>query len=336
MFSLKLALPPTLLVLAACSDTTNPTQPDVGGAPAPASFALALASNTWTAKAPPPYDQFIHGYDLGIVPNAERSIVYAFGGTSSDEGGTGLSVKAYKPATNAWSGRLSRVFVFNSNGVGKIGSRLYFSGGYDRSSGMTEATRALWAYDYSNDRMIRRANLPIFSAEGVTGVINGKLYVLPGVCSGDVYPNPGYCAVEETRRFYRYDPATNAWVTRPQAPHFHQQGAAGVIDGKLYVAGGSSTALDVYDPATNSWRTRASIPLGGAAKGAVIGGRFYVVVGHFNGTTPDHRLYSYNPTTNEWRARAAPSFFGSVTRVELDGRFHLFMASGNKSALYTP
>jgi hypothetical protein len=271
--SLKLALPPTLLlVLVACSETTNPTQPDVAGTPA---FAVAAASNTWTAKAPPPYDQFIHGYDLGMAPNsAGRSIVYTFGGTSSDEGGTGLSVQAYKVATNAWSGRLSRVFVFNSNGVGKIGSRLYFSGGYDRGAGGTEATNALWAYDYSNDRMIRRANLPIFSAEGVSGVINGRLYVLPGVCSGDVYPNPGYCAVEETRRFYRYDPATNAWVTRPQAPHFHRNGAAGVIDGKLYVTGGSSTALDVYDPATNSWRTRASIPLGGPANGAVIGGRF--------------------------------------------------------------
>jgi N-acetylneuraminic acid mutarotase len=190
--------------------------------------------------------------------------------------------------------------------------------------------------------MIRKANLPIFSAEGVSGVINGKLYVLPGACNGNGYPNPGYCAVEETRRFYRYDPATNGWVTRPQAPHFHRRGAAGVIDGKLYVVGGFGSSfapvadLDVYDPATKTWRSRASIPLGGAASGAVIGGRFYVVVQHFNGSTPDHHLYSYNPTTNEWRPRAAPSFFGSATRVELDGRFHLFMATRNKSALYTP
>jgi hypothetical protein len=68
----------------------------------------------------------------------------------------------------------------------------------------------------------------------------------------------------------------------------------------------------------------------------VIGGRFYVVVSHFNGSTPDHRLYSYNPATNAWTARAAPSFSGSFTRVELDGRSYLFMAAGNKSALYTP
>ena len=339
-FPARAALLPTLLVLIACSETSNPTQPDATGAPA---FAVAAASNTWTAKAPPPYDQFIFGYDLGMAPNSSgRSIVYAFGGTSSDEGGTGLNVKAYKLATNAWSGRLSRVFVFSSNGVGKIGNRLYFSGGYNGSEPLA-VSNALWAYDYSNDRMIQRANLPIFSAEGVTGVINDKLYVLPGVCGGNGYPNPGYCAVDDTRRFYRYDPATNAWVTRPQAPHFHRNGAAGVINGKLYVAGGFEnsgntpmTALDVYDPGTKTWRTRASIPLGGAANGAVINGRFYVVVSHFNGSTPDHRLYSYNPATNAWTARAGPSFSGSVTRVELDGRSYLFMAAGNKSALYTP
>jgi hypothetical protein len=336
----RAALLPTLLVLIACSETSNPTQPDATGASA---FAVAAASNTWTAKAPPPYDQFIFGYELGMAPNSSgRSIVYAFGGTSSDEGGTGLSVKAYKLATNAWSSRVSQVGVWNSNGVGKIGNRLYFSGGYNGSE-PGAASRALWAYDYSNDRMIQRANLPIVSAEGVTGVISGKLYVLPGACSGNGYPNPGYCAVEDTRRFYRYDPATNAWVTRPQAPHFHRNGAAGVIDGKLYVAGGFEnsgntpvTALDVYDPGTKTWRTRASLPLGGAANGAVINGRFYVVVSHFNGSTPDHRLYSYNPATNAWTARAAPSFSGSVTRVELDGRSYLFMAAGNKSALYTP
>jgi hypothetical protein len=333
-FSARAALPPAILVLIACSETSNPTQPDATGAPA---FAVAAASNTWTAKAPPPFDQFIGGYDLGMAPNsAGRSIVYTFGGTSGDEGGTGLSVNAYKLATNAWSPRSSRVFVFSSNGVGKIGKRLYFSGGYVENAAAADASRQLWAYDYSNDRMIQRANLPIFSAEGVTGVINDKLYVLPGACNGNGYPNPGYCAVEETRRFYRYDPATNAWVTRPSAPHFHRGGAAGVINGKLYVTGGSSTALDIYDPGTKTWRTRASIPLGGHASGGVIGGRFYVVVQHFNGSTPDHRLYSYNPTTNEWKARAAPSFFGSATRVELDGRSYLFMATGNKSALYTP
>jgi N-acetylneuraminic acid mutarotase len=152
-----------------------------------------------------------------MAPNsAGQSIVYTFGGTSSDEGGTGLAVRAYNVATDSWTGRSSRVFVYSSNGVGKIGSKLYFSGGYNDHEG--SLSRQLWAYDYSSDRMIAKANLPISSAEGVTGVINGKLYVLPGACSGEGYPGAGYCAVESTRRFYRYDPTTNTWAEGEPRP----------------------------------------------------------------------------------------------------------------------
>jgi len=339
-----LALPLTMLALLACGETTTPTQPDMAGNPTPTALSLAAARNSWTPRAATPVGSDIFGYDLGMAPNsAGQSIVYTFGGTSDEEGGTGKSVKAYNVSTNTWTGKSARVGVFYSNGVSKIGSKLYFSGGYVTAGSLPDATNALWAYDYRNDRMIKKANLPIFSAEGVSGVINGKLYVLPGACNGNGYPNPGYCAVEETRRFYRYDPATNTWVSRRQAPHFHRFGAAAVLDGKLYVAGGvgqggsAVTALDVYDPATNSWRTLAPLPRGGKVYGAGLSGGLYVVVQGFNGTSPDHRLYAYNRATNRWTTKAAPNFFGSVTRVARDGGGSgLFMASRDKSALYTP
>ena len=117
-----------MLALAACGETTTPTQPDLTGNP-PAALALAAAHNTWTPKAAPPFDQYIYGYDLGMAPNpAGESIVYAFGGTSSDDGSTGGTVKAYNAATDTWTGRLSRALTFYSNGVFKIGSKLYISG----------------------------------------------------------------------------------------------------------------------------------------------------------------------------------------------------------------
>jgi N-acetylneuraminic acid mutarotase len=333
---LNLALPLIALALLACGETTTPTQPEMAGNPAPAAVSLAAAANSWTERAPTPYSDYIYGYDLGMAPNsAGQSIVYAFGGTSSDEGGTGMTVKAYNVATNTWTGKQAQSVVFYSNGVGKIGSKLYFSGGYVNAGNLPDASRQLWAYDYSSDRMIAKANLPIFSAEGVSGVIDGKLYVLPGACNGNGYPSPGYCAEEQTRRFYRYDPVTNTWVTRRQAPHFHRHGAAAVLDGKFYVAGGSAefgftpvTALDVYDPATNTWRTLAPIPAGGSASGAALQGQFFVVVGG--------SAYAYNRVTNQWKARAAPQIFGSMARVTLDGLPHLIMADGSHTMMYTP
>jgi hypothetical protein len=336
------------LALLACGEATSPTQPATSG-PTPQSLE-ASAANSWSPRAATPFGIEFYGFDLGTAPNsAGQSIVYALGGTDG-EGGTGFSVQAYNVSTDSWTRRLSRVFVFNSNGVAKIGSRLYFSGGYDYGGGEPAASNRLWAYDYSQDRMIAKAGLPIFSAEGVSGVIDGKLYVLPGICSGDGYPNVGYCVEERTRRFYRYDPASNTWTSRRQAPHYHRQGAAAVIDGKLYVVGGFKdfqpvADLDVYDPATNTWSTRAPIPTAGAAIGAVLGGQFYVIVQQFSGASTYYLTYAYNRSTNQWKAKAAPSFDnslggfrgkGALTKVTLNGRAALFMAAADQSALYTP
>lgn len=127
---------PLLLVLAtaalaACGDTPDPTQPETSGDPATSLPTSALV-NSWAPKAPAPFTADIFGYNLGTAANAAgQSIVYTFGGTSSDENLIGLSVRAYNVATNTWSSRVTRVHVFSSNGVAKIGTKLYFSGGYN-------------------------------------------------------------------------------------------------------------------------------------------------------------------------------------------------------------
>jgi hypothetical protein len=328
----------TLLALAACSSETNLTQPGSDQAP-----SFALASNSWTTKAAPRLG--VYAASAAMAPNsAGQSIVYKFGGTNG-EGGTGWPVEAYNVATDTWTIQASRVGVFHSNGAEKIGTRIYFSGGSPVFETPSSYTNLVWAYDYSHDKMIQKASLPIVSGEGVSGVLNGKLYVLPGVCSGERYPQPGYCAEERTRRFYRYDPATNTWLARAASPHYHRSGAAGVLNGKLYVAAGFSNSsftkvanLDVYDPGTNSWTTRAPVPTGGRALGAVLGGRFYVITG--SGT------YAYNPATNSWTTRASPAQgHDELVTVMLNGAARLLAVGGshgpesdipNDTELYTP
>jgi N-acetylneuraminic acid mutarotase len=325
-----------LVALAACSSDDNLTQP--GTDPA-ASFSAA--GNTWALKAAPHIGVFASS--AGAAPNAAGEwFVYKFGGRDGS-GGTGWPVEAYNVATNTWTTKSARVGVFNSNGVAKIGTRLYFSGGSPEVASPSTYTNAALAYDYTNDQMIQLARLPIVSGEGVSGAIDGKLYVLPGVCSGEAYPNPGYCAEDRTRRFYRYDPGTDTWVSRTASPHYHRLGAAGVLGGKLYVAAGFSNFtkvanLDVYDPGTNSWKTLAPVPTGGGANGAVLGGRFYVVTA--GGT------YAYDPATNTWATRASPSeAHDEVVTVRLNGAARLMAVGGshgsesdvpNDSEMYTP
>ena len=326
------------LGLAACGENAAPTQPDVSADPL-TGVTLAAVRNTWTERAPAPFGPEFYGFELGTAPNAAgQTIVYALGGTDG-EGGSGFGVRTYNVATNTWAGRQSDVDPFHVNGVGKIGNKLYFVGGWTYGVGFKAPLKSMFAYDYTHDRMIRKADLPNFTAEGVSGVINGKLYVLPGLCSGDGPIAQGYCEEEPSKRFFRYDPGTNTWQALAPSPHFHRRGAAAVIGGQLYVVGGTQgpggndpvVALDVYDPASNTWRTRAHLPAGGITSGAALGNRFYVVV-----SGPVIRAYAYDPSTNKWTSRAAPDFFGPVVRVKLGGKSRLFTASGTRSALYTP
>jgi hypothetical protein len=339
-----------LLTLAACSESSGPTEPETGVNPAASASSVALASNTWAPRAAYPSSGAV-GLSLGVVPNAAgQSIVYSFGGTDG-EGSSGESIMAYNVATNTWTskGYEPRVYVFNTNGVGKIGSKLYFSGGHTYVGGYRSIEGRFWAYDPATNTLTQKAHPPKFTADGVTGVIDGKLFVLPGTCDTEFYPHPVYCEHQPFRRLFRYNPATNFWATKRSAPHYHTFGAGGVINGKFYVAGGIDdhrnqpvAALDRYDPATDTWKTLAPLPTAGRARGAVLQGKLFVVVSGPAGL----RAYAYNPATNTWTAKAAPRReHPAIVQVTLDGKPRLLAVGGvrydpgaipNDSELYTP
>lgn len=139
--------------------------------------------------------------------------------------------------------------------------------------------------------------MPRATARGVTGVIQGKLFVLAGNCL------EGSC-----RKFFRYDPLKNAWTTLPSPPHSHRNGAGVVVNSKFYVAGGGFspfTAFDVYDPATNAWRTLTPLPSARQfAVGAPVSSKIYVVGiegGDREGSvTADRSTFVYSPTARTW------------------------------------
>ena len=321
--------------MAACG-TEAPTQPSADATPPPSVSFLTLASNTWTPKAAYPV-QDVHGFSVGVVPNsAGQPILYAFGGTDGS-GGSGFWTLAYNAATNAWTRKNTTVDVRNSNGVVRIKGKLYFSGGYIVNESSVQAST--WAYDPRTDQLTRKADMPKYTADGVSGMINDRMYVLPGICSTVGWPFAGYCDHEPFQRLFLYDPATNVWVSKKSAPHYHRGGAGGVINGKFYVVGGFNgfqpvAYLDVYDPAANSWKTLAPVPSAGRARGAVISGKLYVLCTGPDGT--QRRTYAYNPVTNTWATKAVPPSPGEVARVDLDGGPYLLSVSSVASGLYKP
>ena len=297
-----LALALGALLNASCDE--SPTQPDAA-ATAPAVASLLNPPGTWTIRAPTPDRIWRYWSAAEAVTDASKhSTVYVLGGrfnqAPSDPPAT--SILAYDVPTDQWATKASQFRGAATNGIGRVGHTLYISGGWNFSgdpSQWTDVSSRLFAYDVAHDRLTRKANMPRATAEGVTGVIDGKVYVLAGNCVGQPL----------CRNFYRYDPSTNVWTQLPSAPNSHRHGAGAAIGSKLYVAGGGASpyrAFDVYDAATNQWSSPGLLPPRRQfAVGTAVQGRFWVVgiAGGERDGDPyaDRNTVAYNRATNTWR-----------------------------------
>lgn len=341
------------VLLAACDDTRAPTEP-ARAEVAPAVAAVPTTPNTWAARASIDPNQFFFGFTAAGAKNtAGRWIVYTFGGATWD-GGADWRVRAYDLSADTWTTKQTHVpLSIQWNGVGLIGNIMYRTGGWTWDEVGAQYGNQLWAYDFAADRQVTLANLPRYTADGVTGVYHGKiLYVLPGTCAGEGWPFAGYCEHEPFHRLFRYDPATNKWGTRALSLYYHRGGAGAFVDNKFYVVGGQDASgayvntwrLEAYDPNTNRWAARASMPSGGTTlhdcmgarclMAAVLGQKLWVL-------TRDHRLLVYHPTTNRWTVKArlpAATIPQTMVRVAIGAQAYLFVVGAGQtpSQLYRP
>lgn len=353
-------LPLGLYVIGACGDNALPTQPKdfQQGTPAPqpslsSELSASATGNFWTLKAPfPAHPEALSrlGSSVASANNASgKPTLYVFGGV--DEVGHSWGNHAYDPESDRWAtSRGLPLGTAYTNGVGKIGNKLYIAGGMLDPYYNPRVLASLFVFNPATHSMIRRADMPRPTANGVSGVIDGKLYVLAGFCLSSIPdPRTGYSVA--CRSLYRYNPLTNTWATLARAPHHHQAGAGGVIKGKFYAAGGYSLVnvaptrnLDVYDPVTNTWKTLAPLPEGRAnVAGAVLGNKLYVIGGQGSGPNATNKVFAFDPTTNTWRSRA-PLLRGTTRTgaapMTFSGQPHIFTVSGSggppSNQMYTP
>ena len=139
---------------------------------------------------------------------------------------------------------------------------------------------------------------------GVT-LYNNKFYIVCGIQNG--HTNGWVPWVDE------FDPVTGSWTELPDAPrardHFH----AGLINGKIYCAGGRLTSqpnfaantiaeVDVYDITNQTWSTPSQIitPRGAPAV-AVVNNELIVAGGEVDYQNSALAIVeAYNPTSNSW------------------------------------
>lgn len=319
--------------LISCGPETSPMEPSVT-AEKPALAASLNAGGTWTTKASMPTPR---SFLAAAVHNnsSGQPVLYAIGGFDPGAGIT-RAVESYNFATNQWSTKARLPLALsNTNGIGVIGGKLYLSGGaFETADGLSGWHPGLNVYDPATNSWTKRADMPKRFGQGVTGVINGKLYVLSGTCNN--------CGPERiTRRLYRYDPATNVWTPLAWAPTAHVLGAGAVINGKFYVAGGlgsdnrASNKLEAYDPTTGRWTTLAPMPTPryGAA-GAALENKLYII-GKSNADPgePQGVVEAFDPVTNTWTTHTPMPGAGrgdlAAATVTYLGKSHILAVGGS-------
>ena len=326
--------------LASCGDeTTQPNDPQVTGP------ELAVAHNTWVTRRDMPYET---GWPAtATVPNAAgQSILYVIGGRGSTRvvpSPFGLSldrVQAYNVSTNTWSVKAPLPWaVYETNGTAVVNGKIYVSGGLylDGESNGPQPLSKLLAYDPARNTWTLKANMPGAGSGGVTGVINGKLYVV-STCyeiwsdGYDYWDVPCGIVRPDRSNFFRYDPATDRWVRLPKPRRTYHMGA--VLYDKLYVTDGKN--IEMFDPMTSQWTVKASGPQGRPPGAAVAqAGKLYLFGGSKTNSVGQlvtlRSTSVYNPLTNTW-STAAPMPTGpygvSASRVFLDGKPRIEVVGG--------
>jgi N-acetylneuraminic acid mutarotase len=239
-------------------------------------------------------------------------------------------------AAGEWGRRAPLPETNSEISVAYLDGKLYVVGGYPANRVVTNAVQV---YDVEADRWDHGPPLPVPLHHTVAVGVDGVLYVIGGEFEPSGVATQG--VFQDT--VWAYDPrqpgagGAEAWVPRARMPTARSAMATGVIDGKVYVAGGRPPHghdFAVYDPAADTWTPLPDLPTqrNHLAAGA-IGGKLYVAGGRFGGGVGSEMtaaLEVYDPATGAWTAGAPlPAPRAGVNGTVAGGCLYVFGGEGN-------
>jgi len=183
-------------------------------------------TNTWSTVAPMPTARA--GLSVAVI----NGILYAIGGEFI--GGTMNNLEAYNPATNSWTVLASMPTARAGMAVGVMNGILYVAGGISSTGQGFSPLSTLESYNpTTNSWTTGLPGMPTPRGFCVGGVMDGQLYAAGGET------NTGLGVLNNVES---YNPSTNSWSTQASLPTAVNGAAAGVINGNLFVVGGSDVS----------------------------------------------------------------------------------------------
>ena len=180
-------------------------------------------TDTWTTKASMPTAR--------RWPSVEAigGQLYVVGGTQDIPGPVSVfaTLEVYDPVTDTWTTKASLPAPRHSMASAVIDGKLYLAGGFNVAD---ESVATLLVYDPDTNTWAEKSPMPTARGFPAGAVLDGEFYVITGIAS---FNSPALQTVEV------YDPTRDEWRDEAPIPTGRDRlGEVGVIDRKIYVAGG--------------------------------------------------------------------------------------------------
>lgn len=266
------------------------------------SFPAAQAAEekgVWTTLTPMPTPR--GGFGLAVSSGK----IYAIGGIN---GNTSLgTTEEYNPITNEWSSKTPMPTPRSGFATAVYRNKIYVIGGTISGNAYVGNNEV---YDPLTNTWETKASMPTPRADLCANVVIDKIYLIGGKMYSSTSPYYAETDINEV-----YNPETNTWETKAPLPTAVQGCASAVLNGKIYVIGGSRqptsenalmvNANQVYDPASDMWSASSPLPLvasygaAGATVDFMAPPRIYYVGGYASSEF-SAKTEVYIPETDSW------------------------------------
>ena len=308
------------------------------------SIANLGAEENWVRKADMPTQRSY--FDTCIV----NGKIYAIGGEIDRFGDVSVAtVEMYDPKTDTWTQRADMPTA-RTTSASVVSGKIYAIGGtksHKRRIGPGVGWDVTYLptvemYDPVTDTWTSKAEMPS-PRSADTCVVNGKIYVI----GGSTRNNKQWRRLDTVEV---YDPATDTWAKRKKMNQARSGAAVSVVDGKIYVMGGTGwpqipfhpgpflSSMEVYNPKTNQWREIGDMPAAKSSHTAsVIDRKIYVIGGFFRGNGRDIKYFKtieiYHPETGRWTQKPdmPMSKFGHTAEV-INGKIYILTGADTDDA----